>query len=173
MADIEAGIGSTIRSMVFPDDSFQPRKTPDCAVRVILSKSAMERDPQLARMAKTPGADIWLGPRRHVITYNIRGMELLNVVICGPGSASVGVWNEPANLEDVKREYADFEPTIRSILNCADDCHKWMIAEVPDLPGWSSPSGKVVLLGDAAHAMMPYAAQVSPLHTFVHREAKF
>ena len=158
IADITEGIGSKIRSMMFPDDSMQPRKTPDCAVRVILPRSAMELGPQLARMVRTPGVDIWMGPRRHIVTYNIRSMELLNVVICGPGSASVGVWNEPASLDDVKAEYADFEPTIRSILNCAQDCHKWTIAEVPDLPTWLSPSRKLLLLGDAAHAMMPYVS---------------
>jgi salicylate hydroxylase len=149
---------------MFPGESLQPRKTPDCAVRVILPRSAIETEPQLVRMVRTPGCDIWVGPRRHVVTYNIRGMELLNVVICGPGSASIGVWNEPADLQEVKEEYRDFEPTVRSLLNCAENCHKWTIAEVPDLPRWSSSSGKLVLLGDAAHAMMPYAAQVREFH---------
>lgn len=92
--------------------------------------------------------------------YNIRGLELLNVVIAGPGTANVGGWNEKADIEQVRKEYEDFEPTVRGAFEAADECHQWAISEVPDLPGWVSQSGKVVLMGDAAHAMYPYAGQV-------------
>ena len=123
----------------------------------------MLKNPKLAHLVQGPSADVWFGPRRHVVAYTIRGIELYNVVFCGPGSASVGVWNETASLEELKKEYDDFEDTVKEIIDCADSTHKWTIAEIPDLPSWLSENGKLVLLGDAAHAMMPYAAQVGPV----------
>lgn len=122
---MKAGIRSKIWSMMFPDRSFRPRAAQDCAFRVILLRSAIKRDPQLAHLVKTPAVDIWLGLRRLVVAYNTRDMELLNVMICGPGSGSVGVWNGPASLEGVKEECADSELTVRSILNRAEHCPKW------------------------------------------------
>jgi salicylate hydroxylase len=80
----------------------------------------------------------------------------------------VGVWNEPADLEELRKEYEGWEETVRELLRAACSVHKWKIGVVPDLPSWRSRSGRVVLLGDAAHAMMPYSAQASqcfPLQT--------
>jgi salicylate hydroxylase len=43
----------------------------------------------------------------------------------------------------------------------AEECRFWNILSLPDLPTWVSVGGNVVLLGDAAHAMRPFLAQVS------------
>ena len=94
-----------------------------------------------------------------MVAYTIKNTELYNVVLCGPGEAPVGVYNEPANLEEVQSEYSDFEELVRNVISKADRCHRWMISEIPALPSWTSRDGRIVLLGDAAHAMMPYAAQ--------------
>jgi salicylate hydroxylase len=72
----------------------------------------------------------------------------------------MGVWNEPADLGELRKEYAGWEETVRELLSVARSVHKWKIGVVPDLPRWRSESGRVVLLGDAAHATMPYTAQV-------------
>ena len=42
----------------------------------------------------------------------------------------------------------------------AEVCRLWNILSLPDLPSWVTVGGHVVLLGDAAHAMRPYLAQV-------------
>lgn len=74
-----------------------------------------------------------------------------------------GNWHALGNLEKVKAKFADFEPRIASLLDLAkpQDCYMWRFSDMPPLERWSSSSGKVVLVGDAAHAMLPYTNQVS------------
>ena len=73
------------------------------------------------------------GPKRHVVAYTITNMQLYNLVLCGPGKASVGTYNEPADLEEVQSQYTDFEETVQQVIAKADRCHKWMLSEVPAL----------------------------------------
>jgi salicylate hydroxylase len=149
---------------MFPDILAKP--TRDCAFRIILSREEVLADPEIAHLVQGPSSIIWFGPERHIVAYTIRGTQLYNVVFCGPGKASVGVWNEPANLDDLREEYKEYESTVKRILGVAKSCHKWQIGEVPDLPTWLNHNGKLVLSGDSAHAMMPYTAQVSPVSSF-------
>ncbi|KAG4441105.1 hypothetical protein IFR05_003395 [Cadophora sp. M221] len=151
------GIGSRIRSAMFPD--IQSHVTPDCAFRIILTREQMLSNPALSHLVLQPSSTVWFGPHRHIVAYTIRQLELFNIVLCGPGHADTGVWNEPADLDELKNEYADYDDTVKELLGIAKECHKWRISEVPDLPSWRNGNGKLVLLGDAAHAMMPYMAQ--------------
>ncbi|KAH9206540.1 FAD dependent oxidoreductase domain-containing protein [Leptodontidium sp. 2 PMI_412] len=151
------GIGSRIRSAMFPD--IQAHATPDCAFRIILTREQMLSNPALSHLVLQPSCTVWFGPYRHIVAYTIRQLELFNIVLCGPGTADTGVWNEPADLDELKKEYADYDDTVKELLGVAKECHKWRISELPDLPSWRNGNGRLVLLGDAAHAMTPYMAQ--------------
>lgn len=154
------GIGSRTRLALFPNTHALP--TPDSAHRLILPSSLLSTSPLLAPLVTKPSATIWFGPRRHIVAYTIRGTSLYNLVFAGPDpsdTSKVGAWNGPANLEELKNEYEGWEASVQEILNKTETVHKWRIGEVADLERWRSESGKVVLLGDAAHAMMPYTAQ--------------
>ena len=50
-----------------------------------------------------------------------------------------------------RRRWDDFEEGIRAICQEAEFCRKWRIAELPELPSWGSETGRMMLLGDAAH----------------------
>ena len=113
---------------MFPDLLAKP--TRDCAFRIILSREEVLADPEIAHLVQGPSSTIWFGPERHIVAYTIRGTQLYNVVFCGPGNASVGVWNEPANLDDLREEYKEYESTVKKILGVAKSCHKWQIGEV-------------------------------------------
>ncbi|KAH7324103.1 FAD dependent oxidoreductase domain-containing protein, partial [Rhexocercosporidium sp. MPI-PUGE-AT-0058] len=151
------GIGSRIRSAMFPN--IHPNATPDCAFRIILTREQMLSNPLLSPFILEPSSNVWFGPYRHIVAYTFRGTKLFNVVVCGPGTAKTGVWNEPADLGDLKKEYAEYDDTVKALLRVAKECQKWRISEVPDLPSWRNGNGTLVLLGDSAHAMMPYMAQ--------------
>jgi len=58
---------------------------------------------------------------------------------------------------------SDFEPRVRKLAELVqpEDCFLWKIAHLPKLKTWANGSGRVVLLGDAAHAMVPHLGAVS------------
>lgn len=59
----------------------------------------------------------------------------------------------------VQQQFKDYDAAIRSSLGLAQSCDRWRLTEMPDLPEWVSKGGRLVLLGDSAHAMFPSAAQ--------------
>ncbi|KAF9633024.1 hypothetical protein BFW01_g3887 [Lasiodiplodia theobromae] len=69
--------------------------------------------------------------------------------------------DEGQSSEQIKELFHDFEPTVTKLLSHAptQEGYLWRISELPPLPTWTSKSGRVLLLGDAAHAMVPFAAQ--------------
>ena len=94
------------------------------------------------------------------MAYPIRQGTLYNFVMCHPGSVAVGKQNEPADLDDMRTKYKTWDPVLTRIINKVPQCLKWQNAEIEKIETWISTSGKVVLMGDAAHAMVPYMAQV-------------
>jgi salicylate hydroxylase len=59
----------------------------------------------------------------------------------------------------LRERWQDFPEGIRRSLDMASDCIEWRIAEVPELLSWSTPGGRIVLIGDAAHSFAPFADQ--------------
>jgi salicylate hydroxylase/6-hydroxynicotinate 3-monooxygenase len=66
-------------------------------------------------------------------------------------------WSAKGDVKELRMAYEGFHPDVRNMLEACPDCHKWAILEREPLPRWSD--GRVVLLGDACHAMTPYMAQ--------------
>jgi salicylate hydroxylase len=86
--------------------------------------------------------------------------ELYNIVMSHPGEASLYKWDEPGNLEEMKEPYHNFDPIVKRVLNNITRSRKWTLADLPSLNRWASRGRKIALIGDSAHAMLPYLAQV-------------
>lgn len=154
------GIRSKIRdTAVVTDEVVSPVQSTNCAYRTTVPAEEMLSDPVIAHLMHDINSNCWIGYRRHVMAYPIRNGEMYNIVMSHPGSASVGVWNEPGNPEEMRNHYRNFDPVVRQLLTHVKQVLKWVLADMPMLPRWVSQSGKVVLIGDAAHAMLPYLAQ--------------
>ncbi|KAK5065096.1 hypothetical protein LTR84_000932 [Exophiala bonariae] len=154
------GIRSKVREFVLPDyNNFQPSPTANCAYRATVSAELMSIDHDTAELISDPNSNAWIGHRRHIMAYPIRGGALYNLVMCHPGQAKPGVWNEPGDIQKMRETYANFDPLIRKVIDKVTTCLRWTLADLPPLPTWLSQSGKVVLIGDAAHAMVPFLAQ--------------
>lgn len=60
-----------------------------------------------------------------------------------------------SNMLALRQRWSDFDNGVRRMLNGTERCIKWKMAVLPDLPTWHSPKGRIILIGDAAHAFKP------------------
>jgi salicylate hydroxylase len=101
---------------------------------------------------------IWLGPGRSIVLYYVSGGRLLNWVGIGPGGeAQRESWSATGSVEALLADYAGWHPQIVGLLAATERPFVTRLLDREPLRSWVE--GRVVLLGDAAHAMLPYHAQ--------------
>jgi salicylate hydroxylase len=144
------GVHSRVRDAV--NGVQQPRFTGHVAYRMLVPRSAFQISQQPA-----PAVTLWMGPHGHVVSYWVRGGQLYNVVAIVEQDWRDDGWRTPGDIEDVLAAYAGWSPTLRAILAKGADVYKWALLDREIPPAWSA--GRVALLGDACHAMLPYLAQ--------------
>jgi salicylate hydroxylase len=112
----------------------------------------------LASLGLEVNASSWWGPSHHFVHYYVgAGAHYVNWVAVTPGEWRVESWTEKGELADALREFAGWHPHVCAIIGAADATNRWALYDRDPLPQWSA--GRVTLMGDAAHAMLPYMAQ--------------
>ncbi|KAF2164138.1 hypothetical protein M409DRAFT_25485 [Zasmidium cellare ATCC 36951] len=96
----------------------------------------------------------------HVMSYPIKGGEDWNLVITVPEQKEPCHWDDYSrqSLSIMRSFYAGWDPTLIEILKLVKTTFKWPVQDIPQLDSWTSPSKKMLILGDAAHAMLPSMA---------------
>ncbi len=145
------GIWSTVRQHLFPE--VQPQFSGLIAWRGTLDATQLPREHTSRRV------QLWMGPNAHLVAYPISGARLINVVAVVPGTWNRPGWSAPGEAADIKNAFASYRwpAPARMMLGAVDDWRKWALFTVPEGGQWSE--GAVALLGDAVHAMLPFAAQ--------------
>ncbi len=146
------GIHSAIRENLFGAD--RPNFTGNVAWRAVLPVTHLKSD------VPNPTACAWMGPGRHVVTYRLRGGQLVNFVgVVERDDWREESWTDKGDLQDLLRDFENWHPVITQLINSInpDDLFRWALFDRSPLPEWSR--GHVTLLGDAAHPMLPFLAQ--------------
>jgi salicylate hydroxylase len=145
------GIWSTVRQHLFPDA--QPRFSGLIAWRGTLDATQLPREHTARRI------QLWMGPRAHLVAYPISGARQINVVAVVPGTWNRPGWSAPGEVNEIKNAFASsrWPGPARMMIGAVDGWRKWALFTMPDGGGWSD--GAIGLMGDAAHAMLPFAAQ--------------
>ncbi|KQM69065.1 FAD-dependent monooxygenase [Xylophilus sp. Leaf220] len=153
------GLWSQVRSAVVPDDA-APRVTGHTAYRALL------RQADLPANVRSSQVTVWLGPRMHLVQYPVRGGEWLNVVLLVqadtalPAVADPRDWSQHAPPGGPAAALAGACAPLRALQEAVADWRLWMLCDRPPVAGPSAMAqGRVALLGDAAHPMLPYLAQ--------------
>lgn len=113
---------------------------------------------QAPAMALRPVHTLWLGPQRHFVHYPISAGTVVNVVAIVPaGDWRTESWTAPGAVADLRAEFAGWDARVLQLIDAATDTKRWALVDRSPLPRFSV--GRVALLGDAAHAMLPFFAQ--------------
>jgi len=143
------GIHSSVRSALAPD---APRYSGMSVYRGLVP---VEHVPHLAG---EPTVRIWLGPRQHCVCYPVAGGALMSFTAAVPRlEQGTGSWSEPGALADLVAAYAGWHADVVGLFAAAGPVTRWALHDRAPLPRLHA--GRVVLIGDAAHAMLPFGAQ--------------
>lgn len=107
-----------------------------------------------------PVMAVWMGPGKHVVSYYIRGGEILNFVgVVETDELSEESWTAKFPWKKFKADYEGWHEDIQTVIDLADhdECYRWSLYKRPVTDNWSTD--RATILGDAAHATLPYLAQ--------------
>jgi len=149
LAVVADGLHSQLRRLIA--GPLKPRFTGKTAARAVLDRSAVP-----------PGLDqrcvnIWLAPFGHIVCYAVRGGDELAIVVIRNGQDAGEGWGADVSKADVSASVAGFAEPARMLIDAAHVWRLWSLQEMPAVQRWSS--GRMALLGDAAHPVLPFLAQ--------------
>ena len=99
----------------------------------------------------------FLAPGAHLVAYPLRKSSLVNLVLVTPGTDSPRGYDNPVDLELMETVIGQFEASIGQLLAEVGNWRSWPLNGVAPEGAWVD--GRIGLVGDAAHAMTPFAAQ--------------
>jgi salicylate hydroxylase len=151
------GVRSQVRDLMGAPDTLL--FSGEMAYRALIPGDLIAADPATRWLVDRYQSTIWYGPDRHLVHYMIRGGEYLNVVACVPCTDEVrDKWAVPATAQDLVDAFPGWDDRVPAMLSKAkEEVSVFALYHRRRDPVWTD--GRIALLGDSCHAMLPYQAQ--------------
>ncbi|QEM82970.1 salicylate 1-monooxygenase [Halomonas binhaiensis] len=160
------GIKSAVREHVLPASQYGdlgPQWSGTYAYRGMIDSdtlaSAMQAKGADSRLAVVP--QMYLGPDRHILTFPVKHSSLINVVAFitdrstpNPRLPEGEAWVTGVSQEQMLADFEGWGPASQAILEGIPQPTRWALHDLPQLPHYCRH--RVLLAGDAAHAMLPH-----------------
>mgnify|MGYP001063744937 CR=1 FL=1 len=144
------GIHSQVRTLTFGQE--KPRFTGCVAWRGLIPAE------RIAHLDIEVASHNWMGPEAHCVHYWVSRGRYMNVVcVVEHGDWTSESWTDKGQVADVLARYEGWHPTVRGLIEAFPETFVWALHDRAPLPTWIS--GRVALLGDACHPMLPMMAQ--------------
>ena len=144
------GIHSQVRHLTFGPE--KPRFTGCVAWRGLVPAE------RINHLGIEVASHNWMGPDGHCVHYWVAAGRLMNVVcVVEHGTWTSKSWTDKGDVAEVLARYDGWHPIVRGLIKAFPETFIWALHDRLSLPRWSD--GRVTLLGDACHPMLPMMAQ--------------
>ncbi len=150
------GLWSTLRQQL--GHATAPRPAGQTAWRTLVPIDAAPKS-AAPKSAALPAVNLWLGADAHLVHYPVKSGRMINVVAIVDDDWREPGWSTPGAPRALLDRFstAQWHASARDLLAACERWQKWALFDCPPLASWGK--GRVTLLGDAAHPMLPYLAQ--------------
>ena len=144
------GINSAVRKIILPNSENK-------FSGIIAWRGLVDMD-KLSKKTQNLSSTVWMGKNSHFVHYPIKKSKFINFIgTLRKDKWENNSWHQTGDKEELKKDFIDWNGTVKEIIDNTDVIYKWGLFENKSLPNWTTK--RSVIIGDAAHPMSPSYGQ--------------